>query len=376
MKKARQGWMWLAILLVVFAVISYFAFTPKPRFYPSYVSDSPSPTGVKGFYTYLNKEMNVKRWNHSPEYLPNRQEKQLLIMVEPLNIPDTKEMKEYLDFIKAGNTVLLLKNNPKGMFDIKTVPVDTAGSSDKILKIHNQGNKAFRAKINSFLRIQPKSVDEILLRDKSGPVALKHPIGKGQLIVAVTPEWLMNGNILADDNLPLILGLINGNDVKSVLFDEYLHGGKTATEAIHVYPKWFLLLIFQGMILAILWLWLQGKRFGPIFTPREESVRFSDEGIRAIAAWYLRGRRYHDSIVIQADFVRQLLQERWQIPYSRRWQDLSGSLERKWRSVKPTEIRPFLQGLAAVLEKENISKQEYLLWSGRLDRLQKEVEQG
>ncbi|WP_066398723.1 DUF4350 domain-containing protein [Neobacillus mesonae] len=376
LKNARQGWIWLAVLLVVFSIISYFSFSPQPKLYPSFVSDSPSPTGLKGFYTYLSKEMKAKRWNHSPEFLPKDQEKQLLIIAEPFNVPKSKQMQQYIDFIKAGNTILLLQNNPKGMFDVNIQPAETDESKNQTIKVYDHNKQAYKAKVNSFFRLEPHPDDAVLLYDSAGPVALQQTIGKGQLIIAVAPEWLTNKNILQHDHLPLVLHLLNETGVKSILFDEYLHGAESATSAWMVYPKWFILVLLQGMILTILWLWLQGKRFGPIFLPREATVRFSDEGIRALAAWYIRGRRYHDSLVIQADFVKLLLQERWQVPYSLEWKDASGFLERKWHGIKPAEIRSFLHGLTMVLEKEKISKQEYLHWSGRLNRLQKEVEQG
>jgi hypothetical protein len=38
------------------------------------------------------------------------------------------------------------------------------------------------------------------------------------------------------------------------------------------------------------------------------------------------------------------------------------------------EINSFLTGLINILEKEKISKQEYLLWSKKLEELRKEVE--
>lgn len=376
MKKARQGWVWLAVLLVIFVAISYFSYTPKPQLYPNYVSDSPSPTGVKGLYTYLNKERKAKRWSHTPDLLPRGQANQLLMMVEPSIIPDEKQMKAYMDFVAAGNTILLLKNNPKGMFDFKTAPIADVDDENTVMKVVDQNKKAYKAEIRSDFRLETRQGDIVLLHDQAGTVALKRNVGKGQLIVSVTPEWLTNGNILAKDHLPLVISLLNESGAPSILFDEYLHGKEDASSTLTVYPKWFILLILQGIILAILWLWLQGKRFGPIFAPREDSVRFSDEGIRALSAWYLRGRRYHDSLLIQADYVKLLLQEHWQIPYSREWQNLSDFLERKWQGMKPTEIHSFLKGLVAVLEKEKISKQEYLLWSRKLDQLQKEVEQG
>ena len=78
----------------------------QPKDYPAYVSDSPSPTGVKAFYTYLNKEMgSVNRWTHPPNLLPASDENQLLVMVEPSIIPDTEEMEAYIHFMKTGNTI-------------------------------------------------------------------------------------------------------------------------------------------------------------------------------------------------------------------------------------------------------------------------------
>ena len=105
---------------------------------------------------------------------------------------------------------------------------------------------------------------------------------------------------------------------------------------------------------------VRGKRFGPIYSLREETVRFSDEGIRAIAAWYIRGRRYHDSLVIQADYLKQSLQEHWRIPYREEWKDLAIILNGNGRNMQRRDSL-FTKGLTDVLEKEKVSKQEYLL---------------
>jgi hypothetical protein len=136
----------------------------------------------------------------------------------------------------------------------------------------------------------------------------------------------------------------------------------------------FLVLIFQGILLLLLWLWYKGKRFGPLLSEREEWVRFSDEGIQAIAAWYVKGRRYQDSLHIQADYVKLLLQERWHVPYSKEWQDLTPYVERKWLKMPVRELKSFLTGLADILNQEKINKQEYLLWSRKLEELRNEVE--
>ncbi|MDN3016252.1 DUF4350 domain-containing protein [Paenibacillus sp. BSR1-1] len=369
---SRKTWLLLISVLTLFILISYFTFSPKPQSFPRYVTDSPSPTGVKAIYTYLNKETDVAIWGKPPEMLPHTTKNKLLIMIEP-SIQLTKEdMQKYVSFIENGNTILLLKDDPKGMFDVKTVSTkDTASNT-----IFDSENRVVKSLVKSSHRLRTSDQDKILLYDHLGPIALKRTLGKGQLIVGVTPEWMTNQNILKLDNLSQILLLINEGNSNAILLDEYIHGQWNDTGFLSAFPKWLLLIFLQGALVIILWLWLKGKRFGPIFMTREETVRFSDEGIRALTAWYLKGRRYHDSIIIQADYVKLLLQERWGIPYSRQWQDLPNYLERKWQQIPTSEILPFINGLAHVLEKERISKQEYLLWSKKLDQLRKEVEAG
>ncbi|MFF2445737.1 DUF4350 domain-containing protein [Neobacillus sp. NPDC058068] len=375
LKPKRQGWIWLTVLLFVFILISLYLSSQSPKQYPNYVSNSPSPTGVKALNTYLQKEVRVNSWTADPKNLPKQGEEKLLVMVEPFFIPETEEMEAYQNFMKAGNTILLFQTNPKGMFDLDTVPEQP--SPDHEVKWYGENQGTYKAEMNSPFRIVTNKDDTVLIDDAGGgAIALKRSVGKGQLIVAITPEWLINDNLLKKDNLALVLNLFNEAKTGTVLFDEYLHGSQNGSSIMTVYPMWFLLLVLQGILLMMLWLWFKGKRFGPLLVPREESVRFSDEGIRAITAWYLRGRRYHDSLLIQADYLKLLLQERWRIPYRIEWKDLSSFLERKHRGMQANEIRPFLIGLTNILEKEKVSKQEYLLWSRKLEQLREEVEEG
>lgn len=339
------------------------------------MSNSPSPTGVKAFYTYLKDNKDVKRWSQSPDHLPRSGEDHLLLIIEPFFIPEREEMEAYVDFMKKGNTIVLFQNNPKGMFDIDIEYIGSDNFIGEDLKVKDKHGTTYQAGLNSQIRLQTKKQDEILIEDEAGVLSFKRSFGKGQLIVSNSPDWITNGNILNTDHLPLILSLINEEKGASLLFDEYIHGAQNNSTFITLYPKWFLLLLLQGALLTILLLMARGKRFGPIFIPREESVRFSDEGIRALSAWYLRGRRYHESLSFQADYIKLVLQERWGIPVSKEWKDLSPALERKWTNISAKEMNTFLAELISILQKEKISKQEYLLWSKKLDRLRKEVEE-
>ncbi|MBS4217573.1 DUF4350 domain-containing protein [Bacillus sp. FJAT-49711] len=365
-----KTWIWLVILLIIFALASFLMFSQKPKIYPNYVSSSPSPTGVKAVYTYLhNQHDNIKRWKHTPNLLNNDPEHQLLIMIEPFFMPTTEEINEYKDFMKSGNTILFISENPEGFFDLKTERLEE-DLSDKNINITDQNEMNYKGKINSSVRLLSEKSDKILLHDKEGTIAQKRSFGDGHMIVSVAPEWLTNGQVLTHDHIPLILSLVKEEKVDSILFDEYIHMGENASTIWTVYPKWFLILMLQIILISILWLWAKGKRFGPILEQREETVRFSDEGIKALAAWYLRGQKYRESLAIQYDFVKQLFLERYGVPTTIDSFDLEGLFQRK--RIDMTNVKT-LKEIEPVLQKDKISKHEYLLWSKRLNRLREEA---
>lgn len=371
----KKSWLWIGLLLLLFLICSYFILSKQPKEFAPFDSESPSPNGIKGFYTYLdNESFDVDRWEQPSTLLPKTQGRQLLLMVEPYFMPDTEAMEDYISFMEKGNTILMMKTNPRGFFDLQTTYIELLFPETTVFDSHE---KSHVADMYSTVRIDVSGDDEVLLSDFHGAIAVKRTYGEGALIVSLAPNWLMNGEILTKDHLPLILGLLQeeGMDYTNILFDEFNHGD-TGSTSLDVYQDWFLLLLFQGLIITCFLLWMLGKRFGPILHPREETVRFSDESIRALAAWHLKGNAYRDSLLTQADYVKYLMQDKWGVPFNKDWKDCAEILHRKWKTKDNGEIDLFLQQLTTVLNKEKISKQEYLLWSKQLDTLRNEVEEG
>lgn len=371
----KKSWLWLAVILLLFIVFSFVFASGQPKEYPSYVSESPAPTGTKAFYTYLKKHYPTERWEHTPDLLPKEDNHDILLMIEPIFIPDSMEMQKYINYMEAGNTIFLLKNNPDGMFDISTEPVI---ESEEIITVEDQAGKEYEAEVltQTHSRIEAEASDDMLLKDDLGVMALQRPFGEGSLIVANAPDWLTNESITEKGHLDLLFSLMQiDGDNSRVLFDEYVHGSGNAPSFTALYPKWMLVFGLQLMILTILWLWYKGKRFGPVQTPREATVRFSNEQITAIAAWFQRGRRYHDSLTLQADYLKVLLQERWSVPYRKSWRDSSEQMAQKMEGISEDEVYKLIERLTNLLNKKSVTKQEYVAWSKRLDQLQREVEE-
>ncbi|GAB3802274.1 DUF4350 domain-containing protein [Virgibacillus kimchii] len=370
----KRTWIWLAVILLLFIVISYFLISQQPEEFPGYVSESPSPTGTKAFYTYLEENIEVDRWEHDPEMLPREDRGELLLMIEPFFVPDQSQMDEYIRYMEAGNTIMLFKNDPNDMFGLETEMHMMQLGEARTLN-SGLGNEMYEAMFDTRVRMEDAPEDEVLLYDYSGAIALERSFGDGSLIAVNAPLWLVNEYITEEDHVELIFLLMQQADYSRILFDEYIHGAGSGPTVVTMYPQWMLVLALQLAVLTLLWLWYQGKRFGPVRTPREAEVRFSNERTIALAAWYQRSRRYQDSLKLQADYVKLLLQEKWGIPYRRSWQESTEMLKRKVEEMPVEDVSRFTLELTKLLNKESVNKQEYVAWSKKLDRLQREVEE-
>ena len=372
--KQKKTWIWLISLVFLFTFFIFLLFEEEPAEYPPYVSDSPAPMGTKAFYRFLEEEYpNVERLESMSRSLPTNEKNGLLIMIEPPLFSEQAAQEAYQSYVEAGNTIVLLKRNPDGMFNLNTTFAKAINEQAIIL----DGIGNYQARVQSSNRLVAKETDEVLLMDESDePIAVKRTIGDGTLLVMTEPDWLTNQLILEHDHLAIVLSLIDFSAYSSIKFDAYTYGTAGSLSAISVYPKWLLVAILQILILTVLWLGLKGKRFGPVIEPREATVRFSDERLRALGLWYLRGKNYQDALHIQANYSKQMLQERYGIPYQKSWHNSLDAIDRSLKGMERKEIDSFITGLQEVLLQEKITKQQFLVWSQKIDRLRKEVEQG
>ncbi len=369
-----RTWLILCLAFCLFIVLGAILKSQTPTKYPDYISASPSPSGVKAFYTLLARNFTqVGSWQKPSRALPALASSQLLIMLEPSSPLSPNDVKQLTQWMEAGNRVWLLMHNPQGLFNLHT---SQSGHSTKAGSLHGseQWQGEYQAALGTDMRLVPESTDHILLSDASGAIALSRGYGKGELMVSLAPEWMTNGAILQQDNLQLLLPFITRANPKVIWFNDFIHGYQDLPAVLGVYPEWFLVLLSQLALAFLLWLWYKGKRFGAIQTPRESIVRFGDERILAIAAWYEKGRFYRESLETQLEFLRQAVQAKWGIPANLQGQEfieaaaqrLPLNQRRQWQQ-NWQELKDSLSG--------KISQPAYVRYSRLLDEMQKEVEQ-
>ena len=367
---------WFGILLGLGLFIGLgIVFAPQsPTQNPAYLSQSPSPTGVKAIYTLLEKNfVQIEIWGKPAQALPPLASAQLMIIAEPSTPFDSNEIKQWIKWLEAGNRLLLLERNPQGAFNLQTTQTGKSVAQIDTIMGSEEWKGTYQAILDTDVRLVPEPKDRILLNDQLGVVALSRAYGQGELMVLLAPEWVTNDMILQQDHFKLVFPFIVRAEPKMIWFNDFVHGNHFLPSVLGVYPQWFLILLAQVSLTFLLWLWYKGKRFGSIQTPREEVVRFGDERIRAIAAWYERGRFYRESLAIQDNFLRQTIQEKWGISANSEEQKF---IETAIQRMPPERQKLWLQNWRKLKEgySNKISHQAYLKCSKLLDDMQKEVE--
>ncbi|NRF93858.1 DUF4350 domain-containing protein [Paenibacillus frigoriresistens] len=316
----------LALSILIFLVLGYWLVKPKLPDQPPYLSFSADIDGTKAWKELLStKQKAVKEWRFSWKNLPNG-EKMLLVAVQPSGVTKA-DREQLLDWVRKGNDVVLFDRNPEGWGPWGTVLAGEIGtgstekstnsakesasvSTIKVSPDYSSAGGLLTGRVDTPYRIKPDGNGRVLFEDEHGVLASRIEEGLGSITVVLTPNWMQNGTIDQESHFELIWPLF-AKSWNAVWVDETHHGFGTKPGLLAVYPAWIVLASVQLGLALLLWLWLRGKRFGPVYTPRAWTVRRGDEGVHAVAAWYERLGYQHEALAHQQLFLRQLLHQRW-----------------------------------------------------------------
>lgn len=376
----RRTWPVIGSVFLLIAVLIFIFAPQQPKAYPPYVANSASPTGIKAWQTYLkNHFQQVSLWKKPVQALNDSSSGQLMIIIEPSLQLSTEEAAAWTGWLAGGNTLWLLASNPDGVFALETAAAeDPGGNANKTMPRKVTGYAEFeggyQAVVDTGFRLRPGSADQVLLEDSAGVLAISRRYGQGKLMVLLCPQWLTNESLLENDHLALVLPFPAKAKPNLIWFNEYLHGYRGTEALFDPYPGWYLIILLQSAIALLLWLWRQGRRFEPARIPREMAVRFGDERIRALAAWYERGGFYKESLLIQEEYLHQTIRNKWGISEKSEDQEYEAKARRQ---IKKDFVDLWLQYWRQTKElapAAKVSAKHYLRWSNRLAFMQREVE--
>ncbi|NOU73591.1 DUF4350 domain-containing protein [Paenibacillus sp. LMG 31458] len=328
----------LALSILLFLALGYWLVKPKLPDQPPYLSFSADIDGTKAWKELLStKQKAIKEWRLNWKNLPNG-EAMLLVALQPSGVTKA-DRDELLDWVRKGNDVVLFDRNPEGWKlwgtelageigkdstkdstknSTKNSTKDSTNSTKESASVstirvspdYTSAEGLLTGRVDTPYRIKPGGNGRVLFEDEHGVLASRIEEGSGSITVVLTPNWMQNGTIDQESHFELVWPLF-AKSWDAVWVDETHHGFGTKPGLLAVYPAWLVLASVQLGLALLLWLWLRGKRFGPVHTPRAWTVRRGDEGVHAVAAWYERLGYQHEALAHQQLFLRQLLHQRW-----------------------------------------------------------------
>lgn len=375
----------LSISIVLFLVIGSLLMTPSRPVYKPYVSMSAEPNGLKGIVTLLKEQGRpVDSWQMSESQLP-KAVNQMLIEVQPGPLNDLDRQSIH-DWVSRGNHLLLLMKNPDMFKNVKTrnLPASSVSEKPKAENIEMlpgsgsdkvaNGSQTLQGVVSSSYRLVHTAKGQILLRDGQGIIAQRIPVGKGDMTVFVTPDWLTNQSILKHSQFEMLWPQLK-QPVSMTWFDDVHHGIMRSSGLTMLYPKWLILSGAQAALVLLLWLWLKGKRFGPVYTPRAWTVRTGDETLRAVSGWYQRKRMTAQAIQHQESDLRQRLHERWGLPVSAPVDRIHNAAAVRWQHARADALLQCLQDCEHMRSLKHGSVQHMIRISRTIDRMNEWLKQ-
>jgi hypothetical protein len=391
--------MFLGIVLIgVIGIVIAFSFLSlKPKnenvnLLP-FSAESTRVDGVKALYLlYEKRGLEVDKWERRYQDLPQTTDVTLMIIGPQTSAPAGQEWEALRKWVERGNQVVLwapLFSDWSKLFQFEVKTCDPLYISQRKVKSHEE-NPWFE-QMNALFEFNGclKLTDQIapVLTDEHGNLLVaKKRVGKGAVYYVPDPYMISNSSIDLNDNIALPLGLVKK---EKVWFDQSVHTIENNFDGLVLedesQSKSFfslvaedgLLLIFQLLIICMLWLYARGKRFA---SPRFEMVkeeRNALEYVDAVARWYANSSVRRDALTTQFQMLRQEMREAFRLPESQYSYEgeIKEQIKRYLDASFLSKYDELVQMMHKVETKKRISAKDFINVSKAIDSLRKEINQ-
>jgi hypothetical protein len=253
MKFSDKRFWFIGIVLVVILALTLLAAPGNPRISGS--TYSRAPDGYGAWYAYMQQQGTpIQRWQKRTRELPGRNDSNVITLLQVNSSLDRPRFDD--NWVAQGNTLIIL--------GVQT-PVTEANFRT------TQDSPTGNVRIATRRRLkQLQDGQQMQLGDRFGAVVWQETIGKGKVILASTPHLAANAYQDSPGNFKFLAQLVTQNQ-QPIWVDEYLHGYReqqeiqqeTAGSWLVYFAKTPLLpIVVQGIVLLLILVWAQNRRFG------------------------------------------------------------------------------------------------------------------
>ncbi|MGN7470328.1 DUF4350 domain-containing protein [Brevibacillus sp. SAFN-007a] len=365
LKTYRAG---IVAAIGLLVIVGWLIVKPVATRLPPYLASSAQPDGIKAVLLLLEeKGSRVKEWRQPMHVLP-KSAGQALLVVEPDNLR-AKEQEELLAWVSGGNDLFVFSERAIPWTDLPFEPKDIAEKGNRERNIRGQSlGEGLMGKAQTRVRWKEAEGLEPLFYDDDGILAGKVAVGAGSLSYFLVPDWLTNRKIGELSHFEAVWPHLQ--ETWSVIWvDDYHHGLQEKPGLLAIYPGWLVAAVAQLAIVLLLFVWWKGKRFGPVYTLREWTVRRGDETLLAVSVWYERRGLARDALAHREAYLRQLMYDRWGVPHHADRAEILRCARLRWDEQAVTRLAALLDRLEQAHSGTGYSAKRLLADSLLLDEI-------
>ena len=274
----RQIWFYLAIAVAVIVLLTLLLAPANNRLTVGSTYGR-SPDGYGAWFAYMQEQgVPVVRWQKTFSELAESHPKNITLLRVNSQLSSGRLSSQEIEWLRLGNRLVVLGIRQ---------PVTEA----KFSSFFKADVGGVKIETSRRLKLANKNGEKSLLDDNFGSAVWQKSIGEGLLINAVTPHLAANAYQDETGNFEFVAQLVREKNHR-IFVDEYMHGYRdktTQTEKSsddvfsYLLRSPVVMAIFQGIIVVLIWVIAERRRFGKAQSLGVPEVNNSEAYIRATA---------------------------------------------------------------------------------------------
>jgi hypothetical protein len=211
--------------------------------------------------------------------------------------------------------------------------------------------------------------------DADGAVVVDYRYGEGRVIMVSDPYLISNGGLLLKDNLALAINILGGPRNNGLIaFDEYHQGRGITRNAFASYFAGTSVLPIAGQIvvLVLVVLWTNGRRFGRPLPLTQVDRRSSLEFVASMAELQERSRAYDLAIENIYTRTRRVLARHAGVDYNSSRSEIAQRIAER-STIDRNELETLMRECEEAINGEPINSRETIDIVKRLRQLERDL---
>jgi hypothetical protein len=250
-------------------------------------------------------------------------------------------------------------------------PPDASTSASPVVVVADDDDDEYEDDEDYHVNVAPVTH----IGDSSGALLVDYVYGSGRIILLSDPYLIANGGIRLKDNLTLATNLLGGPSTKNLIaFDEYHQGRGISRNAFASYFAGTAVLPIAGqlVLLVLVVLWTNGRRFGRPLPLAHVDRRSSLEFVASMAELQERSRAYDLAIENIYSRIRRVLARHAGVDYNSSRAEIAQRIAER-STIDRNELETLMRQCEEAINGEPITSRQSVHLVRRLREIERDL---